>query len=82
LDVLSTKVQKFITNVKLIFFWFGANASPAAAVRGLLVVSFLILYRLYVCRMPASGNRPHCSADGSLVAVDFNFLYFSIRKQT
>jgi len=43
------------------------NAPLAAAMRGLLVVCFLYHHRLQVWGTPASGNRPHCSADGSLV---------------
>jgi hypothetical protein len=43
-----------------IFHDIAPNAPLAAAVRVLLVVSFLFLYPLQVWLMPTSVNRPHC----------------------
>jgi len=48
---------------------FAPNALPAAAVRGLLVVSLLYHLHSQVWWMPTSENRPYCSADGLLGTV-------------
>jgi hypothetical protein len=50
------------------------NAPHAAAVRVLLVVHFAFHYHLQARCMPPSGNRPHCSADGSIARVKFYFI--------
>jgi len=60
-----------------IFYFFNRlvhNAPPAAAVRDLLVLIFAYHHRLQVWWMPASENSPHCSADGSLGAVNIGIF--------
>jgi hypothetical protein len=60
-----------------------ANALPAAALRVLLVITFRYDFHLQVWKLPASGNRPHCSPAGSCVpcmSIMQHTLVVSCRK--
>ncbi len=50
-----------------------ASVGPVAALRGLLVDSFVYFHHLQVRWMPASGNRPHCRLPVRYAAFIFCF---------